>query len=469
MARDEEPVRSEKAAPGGREPITPVKRKRLQKIFEHASKQMTQENYDYATELFAQCVLDDPANKIYVQSYIGNLKKKYDNNRTGSKLAKLKERGARSGMKKALGQGNWDAVIKHGLKVLTVNPWDVSALTAMATAAENSGDDDCELFYLKCALEAKPKDPDVNRQCAVTLTERHQFDQAIACWHRVELARPDDDEARRAIAALAVEKTISRGGYEEKDESKKMAAISADQPQQAVQQPQQSRLKPEDKLEQKIAEDPSDMSAYHELAQIHIEKENYKAAESVYARAMKASGGDADIRERQEDVQLRHLRQQIARTSDEETQKKLRKELLEKEVAVYKNRCERYPNNLVFKYDLGLRYQYIGDYNEAIKLFQVARNDPRRKGHCMLALGQCFEKIKQYRLAMTHYEEAVEQIPDREGEHKKAALYRAGRLALAMKNLDTSEKHLTTLAGIDFGYKDVSQLLDKLAEMRDND
>ena len=90
-----------------REPLTPAKQKRLQQCFEHASKQMAQESYDYATELFSQCVLGDPSNLGYVQSYLGNLKKKYNNNKTGSKLAVLKERGARSAIKKALAKVKW--------------------------------------------------------------------------------------------------------------------------------------------------------------------------------------------------------------------------------------------------------------------------------------------------------------------------------------------------------------------------
>ena len=86
----------------------------------------------------------------------------------------------------------------------------------------------------------------------------------------------------------------------------------------------------------------------------------------------------------------------------------------------------------------------------------------------MLALGQCFQQIKQYRLAMSHYEEAIKEIADRDAGNKKLALYLAGRLATAMKNLDVGEKHLTTLAGLDFSYRDVSTLLDKIAQMREN-
>jgi len=59
----------------------------------------------------------------------------------------------------------------------------------------------------------------VNRLCGIALGKRGQFDQAIACWHRVEQAKPDDEEPKRAIASLAVEKTIVK--FDENDPNKK--------------------------------------------------------------------------------------------------------------------------------------------------------------------------------------------------------------------------------------------------------
>lgn len=448
-----------------REPLTPAKKKRLQQCFEYGSKQMAQENYDYATKLFTECVLGDPSNLSYVQSFMGNLQKKYNNNKTGSKLAKLKERGARNAIRKASRQNQWDAVISNGLKVLAINPWDIPTLRAMATASEQMGDDEPEMAYLRAALTANPKDPNVNRQCAIALATRHQFDQAIACWHRVSQVRPDEQEAQRAIASLAVEKTIVKGKYDEADALQKLgksgAGAQADQ-----------ELTIEQKLLQKINHDPEELSNYFELAQVHLNNEQYKEAQEVLAAALEVSDGDEDVRERMEDAQLRHLRQQISSAEsdgDLETKERLRKELNEKELDVYKKRCERYPNNLAFKYDLGLRYQINGQYNEAIKEYQQARNDPRRKGLCLLALGQCFQQIEQHRLAASHYDLAVEEIPDRDAENRKKALYLAGKLAIALKNLETADKHLSALAGLDFTYKDVSALLDKIAELRKNE
>ena len=442
-----------------------MKRKRLQKIFAHGSKMMAQENYDYATELFAQCIVGDPSNLIYVQNYVGNLQKKYGNNKTGGKLAQFKERGARSAVKKAISQGAWDDVIKHGLKVLAVNPWDVPTLTAMAAeSAYWVQDEEVELFYLKCALETNPKGAEVNRLCAHSMAARRQYDQAIACWHRVKAAKPDDEEAEREMGRLAVEKTIDRGGYDSEDKSDEMSRV----PSAGKAASAEPEIPREELLKRQIQEDPEEISNYYRLAQLHIDKERYDEAEKVLADALKASGDDPDVREKWEDAQLRHLRQKITLAEDDETKKKFRAEMLEMELQRFRNRCERYPSNLSFKYDLGYRYQLLGKYKEAIKFLQEAQNDPRRRAMCLYRLGQCFQKIKQYRLAMTHYESAIKEMPEREADARKDLLYQAGKIAMAMKNIDLAEKHLTELAAMDFTYKDVSTLLDKIAELGEN-
>ena len=214
------------------------------------------------------------------------------------------------------------------------------------------------------------------------------------------------------------------------------------------------------------------MTHYYELSQLYINDENYGKAVEILAAAYEASEGNEDIRDRWDDVQLRYLRQQVVNAHDEgdkETERDLKKQLHEKELTVYQARCERYPNNLAFKYDLGLRYQFNGQYNEAIKQYQKAQNDPRRKGVCMLALGQCFQQIKQYRLAVAHYKSATEEIADRDAKNKKKSLYLLSKLALAMKDFETAEKNATRLAAMDFTYKDVSELLDMITKKREEE
>jgi tetratricopeptide (TPR) repeat protein len=120
------------------------------------------------------------------------------------------------------------------------------------------------------------------------------------------------------------------------------------------------------------------------------------------------------------------------------------------------------------RYEFGRRLLLARRHVEAIAELQVAKKEPRRTGPALLALGQCFQQIRQYRLAMSHYESAIEAIPDRDGENKKRALYMAGRLAMTLKDLDAAEKHLTAVAGLDFGYQDVGVMLGRIANLRQN-
>ena len=75
-----------------REP-TPVQRKRLQKLFEAGNKQASQDKFDYASDLYTDCVRGDPGNLEYLQSFLMNLHKKYVSAKKLGPMVQFKERG----------------------------------------------------------------------------------------------------------------------------------------------------------------------------------------------------------------------------------------------------------------------------------------------------------------------------------------------------------------------------------------
>ena len=125
-----------------------------------------------------------------------------------------------------------------------------------------------------------------------------------------------------------------------------------------------------------------------------------------------------------------------------------------------------------------MRLKRAGEYGEAIKCFQAAAGDAKRKAAVHMELGECFQYIKQYKLAMDNYEKSLEAVADREIDQRKLALYRAGKLALglgekyaaakepqASELVARAEKYLNELAGLEYGYKDMPQLLDKISKI----
>jgi tetratricopeptide (TPR) repeat protein len=123
---------------------------------------------------------------------------------------------------------------------------------------------------------------------------------------------------------------------------------------------------------------------------------------------------------------------------------------------------------MFLQYEFGLRCKRAGKFKEAIQAFQAARDDIRHKALVQLHLGESFQHIRQFKLALSSYEAAVEAADSVQLDTKKLALYRAGALAAELGDRDKAEKYLTQLAAIDFGYRDVADRLDKLAAIRDS-
>jgi tetratricopeptide (TPR) repeat protein len=469
-------------------PITAAVRQRLQAVFEHAQRSAEKADYVYAHDLFAQCLVEDPANLIYLQHFLGNLAQKYGNSKKGVRFSGLKSKSSRMALNKAAGKGQWKEAFTAACEALKSNPWEVSTLLDVAEAYQQIGSDDCQLFVMRWALDASPKDIAVNRKAAETLTRLGQFDQAIGCWRRVEQAKPGDEEASKAISKLSVERTIQKGGYNEEilkgsTDSRELEERVAQNRPEAIAAAAAAKSKAESGQEKEllaaIEAKPTDLEKYLELADVFTAQNRLREAVDILGRALAASGGgDLRVRERLEDASLRRAQHQVSvaqrRAEQDKTEeaidlaRRMAAQANQAELEVYAARAGRNPGNSLLQYELGLRCKRAGKFKEAIQAFQAARDETRQKAQVQLHLGESFQYIKQFKLALSSYEAAVQAADTSQPDTKKLALYRAGVLALELNDREKAEKHLTQLAAIDFGYRDVAERLDKLAALRDS-
>jgi tetratricopeptide (TPR) repeat protein len=474
-------------------PVSAAIRQRLQAVFEHAQRSAEKADYDYAHDLYTQCLVDDPANLIYLQHFLSNLAQKYGNNKKGSRFSALRSKGSRMTLNKATGKGQWREAFAAACEALKSNPWETSTLLDVAEAYQQLGSDECQLFTLRWALDASPKDVTVNRTAAKTLARMGQFDQAISCWRRVEQAKPGDQEASKAISQLSVEKTIQKGGYNEeilkgavtdstvleasvRERTEKAKSDSVEIAAAAKASAESGREK---SLLAAIEKDPANLANYLELGELFTVQNRLREATEILSRALAASGGgDLMVRESLEDAHLRRAQNQVMvaqrRADQEKTEesaelaRRMAAQANQSELEVFAARAARNPGNSMLQYELGLRCKRAGKFKEAIQAFQAARGDTKRKSQVELHLGESFQHIRQFKLALSSYETAIESADDMQVDAKKLALYRAGVLAAEMDDRDRAEKHLTQLAAIDFGYRDVADRLDKLAALRDS-
>jgi len=488
--------------------ISAALRRRLQQCFDHAAKVMQQEkhDHDYANTLLTECVQHDPGNLVYVEKFLENLQRKYDNNKKGARFAGFGGRGA---FKKAIAKKDWLEVLREGPLLLKTNPWDVATLRPIAEACEALDLREVELRYLKNALDANPKDAEVNRHCAKSLQRMGQYDQAIVCWHRVEEALKHDQEAPRMISAIQIEKTRASAGFGGSPRDKAGASSTSPSAGRAGGHPPASATRggasatesgdsaaasPHDeapagatkrdvhltrrqKLERAIHEDPADLDSLLQLAQLHLDEQRLGDAETVLKRALAMAGNDLKIREKFEDVTMLRHRQQLSvseqlaaveRTREsQELVTHLRMDLNRLELEIFRNRCDRYPQESAYRYQFALRLKRAGNYAEAIVQFSELVDHAPQADAAALELGECYQMLKQYPPALKWYRQAA--AGGAGGEHpevRKLALYRGGVLATAMKEYGVGESLLAQLVNLDEAYKDAADRLDKVRRMR---
>ena len=459
-------------------------RRRLQSCYEKAIKLTEQDEYDhdYVHTMLTECVMRDPNNLVYVESFLDNLAAKYNNNKRG---ARLKGFGGKGAFKKLVSKEEWAEILKSGPDLLKTNPWDAQILRAMADACAAFHYNEVELRYLKNALEGKPKDPDVNRHCARSLERMGIFSQAIACWHRVEEACPKDPEPPKMISDLTVRQRSGNNPELEATRSRAKAneakARSTPSPSMAPPEEEpverQIELTKRQELERALVENPSDIDTYLELAELHVGEQRPNDAERVLQKALQASGNNPKVREKLEDASIESAKQQVViaeqRLASKRTEesvglvKKLKSDLNRLELEVFNSRAQRYPDEHEFKYELGLRLKRAGNLDQAIDQLNAARADKALSCLATIEIGECLQHAKKYGKALRQYLSAAESAD--ENDQKKLALYRAGVLATGLREFDLARRSLTELVELDSGYKDATARLDKLESISDKE
>jgi len=457
--------------------ISPHLRRRLHECYEHASKLMKQDAYDfdYAHTMFGECVSRDPGNLVYVEAMFENLRRKYKNNKRGALLSF----GGKGPIKKAHSKQQWSEVLKLGPDALKSNPWDTTTLRWLAEACAGLGHGETELWYLRFALERNANDVEVNRHCAKSLTRQGYYDQAIACWHRVDEATRGDVEAQKMMSHLQVEKTQAGLG-KGRSPDRQLDAADVTEPDVDAEKPRREiQLTPRQQMEQAIFNSPTDVDAYLELTQYHVDEGHVGDAMLLLQKGLAATGNDIRIQHRLEDVEILRKQQQLkiaeqraAQEPNEQSQQlvlDLLGDLNRFELDVYAARSARLPQDLECKYQLGLRLKRMENYAEAVKCFMAAADLPDRRASAVLELGECLQRQKQYSKALECYLRGLDQSEQADQpELVKLALYRAGLLSSGLKDTPTAVDLLTRLVEMDPQYKDAAARLDKIHQMDHN-
>ena len=456
-------------------------------------------DYDYAHSLLVECVIHDPGNHVYQDSFLMNLQRKYQNNKRGA-LLKL---GSRGRFKKAVAKGAWAEVLQLGPPLLKSNPWDVASLRGLAQACAALGFSETELRYLRNALEAKPNDAAVNRHCAKSLARVGRFDDAILCWQRVDEAEKGNREAQEMIAELQVAKSRKLSATElpatgrsrpdppagDSSVSRRQKTIQSDNRQGGAQQDQRDsnaaaptprteiQLTERQQLEQTLVMNPTNTAAYLELAELHVGNCRFGEAVHLLSKGLSASGHSLPLQERLEDVEILRKQEQLEiaekraegnRDADRrELADQLRADLNRYQLDVFDRRSQRYPEDLELQYQVGIRLKQCGNYRQAVEMFTKSIPLPERQASATFELAECLQRLRKYDQAIERYKDAGKLAAQLDlPEIQRLALYRTGLLSAGLGNHRAAEEAFSELVDEDRNYKDAASRLDKIREMR---
>ncbi|MGD2094302.1 MAG: tetratricopeptide repeat protein [Phycisphaerales bacterium] len=306
-----------------------------------------------------------------------------------------------------------------------------------------------------------------------------QYDKAVAACQRACQLRPEDKSLEDDYKNLSAELTMARGKYDTEGDFRK--AIK-DREKQELLQSQDSVIKTEDyrvkaveDARRKIALNPDLPTNIFALAGALSDLENDQAendAVSLLENTYKKRN-DFSFMQRAGELRMKQLRRKIndvkasLETNPNDAQnkaalEKLTAQLNTTELEHYKRCAKNYPTNLGIRYEYGLRLFRNQQYNEAIPLFQDAQKDPRRKIKAMNYTGLCFFLKGWVTDAIDIFNNAINTYQIKDDATGKELRYNLARAYEENNNAEKALEIYRRIAQQDFGYKDVSQRVDKL-------
>jgi len=430
-------------------------------------------NLDYAIEMFIQTLNIEP-NFIKARQYLratqmkktesaGGLKRMF----TGAKLTPLLTKA------KMAVQKNPTEAMTLAEQALSEDPKSSQALWVLAEAAEVAKLPETVVQTLETYTRLNPKDTKALHWLARSYKETGQHEQARETYDKLLQINPNDFEAQQGSKDSTADGAMAGGGWEASTTSFRDKLKDKDE---SIALEQQSRMvRAEDMLDnliqeklEALAKEPESSIIQRELGKLYAQRDNFDEAlrylETLYS---KEGGTDPSLEKEIGDTKIKRLEFTITGRKKELAQKPadpaltgeiaaLETELDQLKLSEAERLVERYPNDLMYRYELGSLYMKIGNTDKAVEQLQKSRNQPQRRVASLNQLGQCYQQMGLPDMAVDTFNEAIAELPVMDGL-KKDLLYNLGSAYELMGDPEKSLAAFKEIAKVDFSYRDVRE------------
>lgn len=440
-------------------------------FYQKALAALERNNIDYAIEMFIQCLNVEP-NFTKARQYLRATQMKKTESAGGFKrlFAAAKTTPLLTKARVALGKNPAEAM-SLAEQVLSEDPKNGPALLLLAEAAEAAKYPETTAQTLEHYTRLNPRDTKALHWLARTYSSLQRYDLALETYERLLQMNPNDFEAQKGAKDATAHGAMAGGGWEQAESYRDVIKDK----EEAVALEQQSRVvRAEDMIANlikeklaKLAKEPDNPVLQRELGKLYAQQGDYDTAlaylEAIFKRE---AGADPSLEREIGEVKVKRIEAQIAGKKKQLATNPANAAALNNEIASLQQQIdmlklseterlvERYPNDLMYRFELGVLYMKTGNIQGAIEQFQKSVGQPQRRVASLNYLGQCFQQMGLNDMAVDQYTKAIEELPAMDGL-KKELLYNLGSAYESLGQHDKALAEFKKIAAVDFGYRDV--------------
>jgi tetratricopeptide (TPR) repeat protein len=450
----------------------------LRRLYVRAQEAAQRENPDYAITLFCQILEKEPAFQECRQALRVEQTKKAAGASTGFFRKMMAGAGASPQIAKAKMALSRDPAEAMAIaeQVLNTDPNNSFAHRIIVDAARALELPNTAVMSLEAMVRHSPKDKALALEFAELAAQIGGEVAGAAERALDELVRNGgfDPDLAQAQKNLSARMTMDKGGYTALESGEgsyrdilrnKEEAATLEQ-EHRVQKSEDTAARLIGEYEGRLAGEPDNVKMIRSLAELYAEKKQFDKSLEMYLRLKNTpqGGGDsgldrsiADTKVKQMDYELSQLNPFAPDHVDQIA--KLKAAKAEFRLGECKQRADKYPTDLIIRFELGQLYFEAGKIGEAIGEFQKAQQNPNKRIPAMSFLAQCFAKRGMNDSAVRTLQNAIKEKPVFDDE-KKDLIYNLGVVLDAMGRKSEALEQFLQIYETDINYRDVGAKVD---------
>ncbi len=401
-----------------------------------------------------------------------------------------KKPGLKDTMRRSMNDKDARRALLNALWLFGHDPDNISYIEGVARNASRLRAEDAAMWAAGVLIRAFESTSKVNGKLFQAVTrlledagdraaERNEASFAVSAYQlgvtALDLWRrriPKDNSVENAVKNLSTKLTILKGKYLD-GESYRESIQDTDE--QVDLHDQQRSIQSDerldalvDKADREFKQNPDSPEALKQLVDLLCRRERddeETRAIGILLNQYKRTG-NYRWKHRADDIRMKQLgrkARELIKGGDQEAIREQQIAQLRFELAVFKERVERYPTDNRVRFEYGVRNFKAGWFDEAIPLFQNARADPKNRASCGLFLGRCFFHKGYHAQAVAALQETIDDYEFSDDDVGKSMRYWLGRAREASGDTEGARKTYGTILQLDYNYSDVRARLDKLS------